>query len=91
MIEAEMLSSGEIKNLIKVIEDLMKFIFKSVLKNCQKEINFLEKHFSKEISKDLENFCRKKTPVIEYKHCLEIIESKNKQEKYFFKSGEEIR
>ena len=79
MVEAEMFSYN-IKELIKLIEDLVKFSFKSVIKKCKTELSYLENYSSKTIVKDLENICQKKIPVVTYKKCLELLIIKNKKE-----------
>lgn len=83
MVEAEMFSC-KIKQLIRTIEKLIKYTFKTIVKRCQEELFFLERHQSKVIVKELEALCKKKIPVATYQECLDLVKLKSRKEKQFF-------
>jgi asparaginyl-tRNA synthetase len=83
MIEAEMISY-DLKELIEIIEKLIKFILNNIKINCEKEIKYLEEYLSISTLKNLSKLSEKKIPIITYNECLKLLGTKKIENENFF-------
>ncbi|MCW5197784.1 asparagine--tRNA ligase [Buchnera aphidicola] len=73
MLEAE-LAFSNLKNIIEVVQKMLKYIISFILKNNTNDLLFFEKNFNDNIIDKLENFLENKIKKINYKDAIKILQ-----------------
>ncbi|WOX79079.1 asparagine--tRNA ligase [Candidatus Shikimatogenerans bostrichidophilus] len=87
MIEPEIMFYN-LKKIIKLSENFIKYLIKKILKNCKDELLFLENYNNKKIIKNLYNIYKNKFIIISYNKIIKILNKINKKNKISW--GEDI-
>ncbi|WOX79335.1 asparagine--tRNA ligase [Candidatus Shikimatogenerans bostrichidophilus] len=77
MIEPEIMFYN-LKKIIKLSENFIKYLIKKILKNCKEELLFLENYNNKKIIKYLKNIYKNKFIKISYNKIIKILNKINK-------------
>ncbi len=84
MIEPE-IAFANLKDLMQLIQNLIKFLIKKVMENASDELNVLAKQFSNDIISNLKTIIStKKFPIIEYSKALAILKESSDTKKTNF-------
>ncbi len=88
MIEPEM-AFYEIAENMDLAEDMLKYLIDYALEHCQKDLEFLEKMYDKELIQRLESVKNSTFVRLTYTEAVEILEAavQNKSKKFEFKVG----
>jgi len=77
MVEPEMAFAG-LNDILNLVENLLKYIIKKIIKDNLPELEYLEKYHQKELINELKKISNLDFPRLTYAECLEIL-AKNKE------------
>ena len=73
MIEPE-IAFADLSDDMALAEDMLKFVFRYLLENCQNELSFFEQHFDKGLTERLSNIVEADFARVTYTEAIEILE-----------------
>ena len=73
MIEPE-IAFADLYDDMALAEDMLKFVFRYLLENCQNELSFFEQHFDKGLTERLSNIVEADFARVTYTEAIEILE-----------------
>lgn len=73
MIEPE-IAFADLYDDMALAEDMLKFVFRYLLENCQNELSFFEQHFDKGLAERLSNIVEADFARVTYTEAIEILE-----------------
>jgi len=89
MIEPE-IAFGGIKEDMKLIEKLLKYVIKYVLNNAKEEMDLFDQYVYPGKIKQLTDFIESKIQICEYKNAIQIINESNKNFEYKLEYGKDL-
>lgn len=81
MIEPE-IAFADLSDDMALAEDMLKFVFRYLLQNCQNELSFFEQHFDKGLTERLSNIVESDFARVTYTEAIEILEKAKDQFSY---------
>lgn len=82
---------AELPDIIKIAEEMIKYIISDVMKTCPEEISFFEEHFEKGLREKLNNVLSNDFAIVDYTDAVEILKKSGKEFQYPVEWGCDIQ
>ncbi|MDO5559872.1 MAG: asparagine--tRNA ligase [Oscillospiraceae bacterium] len=73
---------AELPDIIKIAEEMIKFIIADVMKSCPQELEFFEQHFEKGLRDKLNNVVSNDFAIVDYTDAIETLKKSGKEFQY---------
>lgn len=73
---------AELPDIIRIAEEMIKYIISDVMKSCPEEIEFFEQHFEKGLYEKLNNVISNDFAILDYTDAIDILKKSGKEFQY---------